>query len=62
MTYVTRRPAGPAVASSEVWGVNPNIDLYTIITLSLQEILVITYRNLNLYSKSTMEELSHNLR
>ena len=40
MTFVTRIPRGPTVANSKVWGVNPNIDLYTTITLSLQEILV----------------------
>ena len=46
MTFVTRRPAGPTVASSKVWGVKPNIDLYTTITFSLQETLIITNRNL----------------
>ena len=45
MTFVTRRPAGPTVASSKVWGVKPNIDLYTTITFSLQETLIITNRN-----------------
>ena len=41
MTFVTRRPAGPTVASSKVRGSQPLIDIYTQVTFSLQEILVI---------------------
>ena len=39
--FVTRRPVGPTVASSKVRGSQSHIDLYTQVTFSLQEILVI---------------------
>ena len=41
MTFVTLEPFGSAVASSQVWGSQPRIDLYKLVTLSLQETLVI---------------------
>ena len=40
MTFVTRRPVGPTVASRKVRGSQSSIDLYTQVMFSLQEILV----------------------
>ena len=40
MTFVTLEPFGSTVASSQVRGSQPRIDLDTQVTLSLQEILV----------------------